>query len=188
VPLDGKFADLRPLFPGRKYVGADMRMGPGVDVVLDLHRIDLPDNTVGTVLTLETFEHVRDVQQAMKELKRILKKDGTIIISSLMNFPIHEHPSDYWRFTPEAFKSLLDGFGSIIVESVGDQRFPHTVVGIGTNEQLSEHVKKQFLLALSLWKKSYSNPFKGGGIKYVLFQMCPPAILYYIRKIRHAKR
>ena len=29
-------ADLRPLFRGRRYVGCDMRPGPGVDEVMDL--------------------------------------------------------------------------------------------------------------------------------------------------------
>lgn len=33
------FADLRPLFPGLEYVGADMREGPGVDKILNLHDI-----------------------------------------------------------------------------------------------------------------------------------------------------
>ncbi len=36
--------DLRPLFEGMEYIGSDMREGPGVDQVLDLHDIDLPNN------------------------------------------------------------------------------------------------------------------------------------------------
>jgi hypothetical protein len=31
--------DLRPLFVGKDYVGCDMRAGPGVDKVLNLHAI-----------------------------------------------------------------------------------------------------------------------------------------------------
>lgn len=52
VPEQEGFADLRPLFPGKKYVGADMRKGPGVDIILNLHKINLPSESVGTVLIL----------------------------------------------------------------------------------------------------------------------------------------
>ena len=52
------FADLRPLFPGKQYLGTDVRAGPGVDRILDLHNIDLDAESVGTALALETLEHV----------------------------------------------------------------------------------------------------------------------------------
>jgi hypothetical protein len=32
-------ADLRPLFPGRHYIGCDMRRGPGVDRIEDVHAL-----------------------------------------------------------------------------------------------------------------------------------------------------
>jgi len=72
VPTQIGFADLRPLFPNAKYIGADMREGPGVDMVLDLHDIALPSNTVGTFLLLDTLEHVEYPRQAIKEIYRIL--------------------------------------------------------------------------------------------------------------------
>lgn len=126
-----ELADLRPLFAGKEYVGADMREGLGVDKVLDLHQIDLPDESVGTVLCLETLEHVEYPHTAMREIHRILKPDGIAVISSAMFFRIHNYPYDYWRFTPEAFRSLLKPFTSAFVGYAGEESFPHTVVGIG---------------------------------------------------------
>ena len=58
VPGQEGFADLRPLFPDKEYVACDMRTGPGVDQILNLHGIDLPPESVGTVLCLDTLEHV----------------------------------------------------------------------------------------------------------------------------------
>ena len=52
------YANLRELFPGKTYVGCDMRPGPGVDRVEDVTAISLPDSSAGTVLCIETFEHV----------------------------------------------------------------------------------------------------------------------------------
>jgi SAM-dependent methyltransferase len=132
VPGQEDFADLRPLFPGREYVGADMRMGPGVDKLLDLHDINLPAASVGTVLCLDTLEHVEYPHRAMEQIHRILKPNGIAVISSVMNFPIHDYPYDYWRFTPEAFKSILKPFTDSFVGFAGNERFPHTVVGIGS--------------------------------------------------------
>src|SRR3989337_2282729 len=72
VPGQEEFADLRTIFPRCDYVGADMREGPGVDRVLDLHSIDLPSESVGTVLCLDTLEHVEYPHQALREIHRIL--------------------------------------------------------------------------------------------------------------------
>ena len=124
--------DLRPLFPGREYVGADFREGPGVDRVLDLHGIDLPSESVRTVLCVETLEHVEYPAKALEEIHRILKPGGITVISSTMCFPIHDFPHDYWRFTPEAFRSILKPFSQSFVGFAGNKDFPHTVVGIGS--------------------------------------------------------
>ncbi|MBW2560150.1 MAG: class I SAM-dependent methyltransferase [Deltaproteobacteria bacterium] len=131
VPGQEDFADLRPLFPQQAYIGCDMREGIGVDTVLNLHEIDLQSESVGTVLCLDTLEHVEYPHQAMKEVYRILKPNGVAIMSSVMNFPIHDYPYDYWRFTPEAFKSILKPFADAFVGFAGNENFPHTVVGIG---------------------------------------------------------
>ena len=86
-----------------------MREGPGVDRVLNIHEIDLASESVGTVLMLDTVEHVEFVRKAMEEVHRILKPSGILVVTSVMNFPIHSHPYDYWRFTPEGLKKLIEG-------------------------------------------------------------------------------
>ena len=131
VPGQEELADLRPLFPSKEYIGADMRPGPGVDVVLNLHEIDLPSASCGLVILADTIEHVEFPRQAIAEVHRTLSSDGVLLISSVMNFPIHEFPHDYWRFTPQGFQSLLSHFHTSLVQSVGRDDFPHTVVGIG---------------------------------------------------------
>ena len=131
-----ELADLRPLFPGKSYIGCDMRAGPGVDRLLNLHNIDLPHHSAGTVLCLDTLEHVEYCHQAMSEIHRILVPGGICVISSVMAFPIHEYPYDYWRFTPSGFESLLRSFESRYVGHIGDARFPHTVLGVGVKGQV----------------------------------------------------
>ncbi|QFU74768.1 class I SAM-dependent methyltransferase [Halioglobus maricola] len=124
--------DLRTLFPGCEYYGADMREGPGVDVVLNLHDIDLPDASAKTVVCMDTLEHVEYPRKAMDEIHRILAPGGVAIISSVFDFPIHGYPNDYWRFTPEGFRSLLKAFSHPLVYSFGkSEESPQTITGVG---------------------------------------------------------
>ncbi len=131
--VDGQeeFADLRPFFPGKVYRGCDMRPGLGVDRIEDVHCLKIRSNSVGTVLIFDTLEHLENVHQAMKEIHRVLKPGGMVIMSSVMNFPIHDYPSDYWRFTPKAFELLLKRFAVYEVEFDGASAFPEGIYGFG---------------------------------------------------------
>jgi len=155
VQADDAAADLRPLFPGKEYVGSDFRAGPGVDQILDLHELQLPDNSVGTVMALDTLEHVEYPRRAVEEMHRVLRQGGVAIISSVMNFPIHGYPNDYWRFTPEGFRSLLQGFDEQFVGSCGsDPAFPQSVVGIGFKGKGQD--MREFEAAYARWE-AWSN-------------------------------
>jgi SAM-dependent methyltransferase len=125
--------DLRGLFAGRPYTGTDMREGPGVDRVEDLRALSLEDGSVGTALCLDTLEHCADPPQACRELARVCSPGGGVaVISSVMLFGIHEYPHDYFRFTPDGFRSLLEqGFDDVWVAGLGDPGIPMQVVGVG---------------------------------------------------------
>lgn len=145
-------ADLRDLFPDKQYIGADMREGRGVDRILDLHAIDLADASVGTVISCDTFEHVEYPRRAIEEIHRILKPDGVVVLTSVMNFPIHAYPNDYWRFTPEGFRSLLNIFDHVFVGEFGlEAAHPETVVGLGFKG--AEPNLDAFLALYEKWRK-----------------------------------
>jgi SAM-dependent methyltransferase len=150
------FADLRPIFPGQTYIGADIRPGPGVDVILDLHDIDLPAESVGTVLILDTIEHVEFPRKSIHNAHKILKPNGALIMTSVMNFPIHDYPHDYWRFTPEGFRSLMAPFTFSFVDSLGIQEFPHTVLGIAFKGNKEQDHMAGFIKEYEIWKRAWS--------------------------------
>lgn len=124
-------ADLRDLFRGREYIGCDIQEGPRVDRIEDVHNLSFSDGELGTVLALDTLEHVRDPIRAVEEMYRVLGDGGVALISSVMFFPIHAHPWDYWRFTPEGFSQLLAPFPSSLVMALGWEHMPETVMGVG---------------------------------------------------------
>ena len=124
-------ANLRGVFNATEHIGCDIQEGPGVDRIEDIHHLTFADNSVGTVICLETLEHVADPLRAVQEMHRILRPGGVLAISSLMFFPIHAHPWDYWRFTPEGFELLLQPFESRLVVAQGWDLMPEGVFGIG---------------------------------------------------------
>jgi cephalosporin hydroxylase/SAM-dependent methyltransferase len=130
APGQEAIADLRPLFAGKKYLGCDMQNGRGVDQIEDIHRLSFEDSSVGTFLLADTLEHVLDPIRGMKEIHRCLAENGIAIFTSVMDFPIHAYPNDYWRFTPEAFRALAEPFPIKAIFYGGPARLPHTVCGI----------------------------------------------------------
>jgi SAM-dependent methyltransferase len=180
VPGQEGFADLRLLFPNKKYIGCDMREGPGVDKILDLHDISIPSETVGTALCLETLEHVEFPHRALKEIYRILKPEGVVVISSAMKLHIHDYPNDYWRFTPAAFKLLLAPFSSSFVGFGGNINFPDTIVGIGFKD--GEPSLRKFRAKYIKWQKNQKKT-----IGYILESVVPPVLFPFISKIKLRK-
>jgi len=132
-----ELVDLRGLFPGKRYVGVDFRPGPGVDCVADVEQLPQADASVGTVIALSAFEHVRRFWVGFEEVYRVLRPDGVFVVSCPFYFHQHGYPSDYWRFTPEAFEVLLDRYPARILGWNGPARRPAQVWAAGCREQAS---------------------------------------------------
>jgi SAM-dependent methyltransferase len=124
-------ANLRSLFAGHDYIGCDYQEGPNVDQVEDIHKLSFADESIGTVVCVETLEHVADPLRGVREIHRVLKPGGVAILTSVMFMPIHAHPWDYWRFTPEGFALLLEPFETSLSFAYGFDLLPEGVHGIG---------------------------------------------------------
>src|ERR1043166_3488357 len=82
------------------YVGLDYlseRSEP--DIIGSAQAIPCPDNSFDTVTSTEVLEHVPDPLKAMREMTRVLKPNGYLILSTPMYWPRHEVPYDFFRHT-----------------------------------------------------------------------------------------
>jgi SAM-dependent methyltransferase len=139
-----EIADLRGLFPGARYLGVDLRPGPGVDEVADVEALPYPAASFGTVLALNTFEHVRRFWHGFDEVRRVLRPDGALLVTMPFYFHIHDYPSDYWRFTPEALEVLLEGYPHKILGRQGPRRRPAGVWALAFREEHPPPTREQF--------------------------------------------
>ena len=92
-------------FPNR--IGFDIQPGPNVDVVGDIHNLPFEDEKFDNILCTEVLEHLHSPQIAISEIKRVLKNNGKIILTTRFIFPLHEIPNDYYRFTKYGLKYLF---------------------------------------------------------------------------------
>jgi SAM-dependent methyltransferase len=127
VPGQQDLINLRALFPGKAYQGVDVRSGPGVDLVADVERLPHADASVGTVIAMSTFEHVRRFWRGFAEIERVLRPDGALLVSCPFALHVHNYPGDYWRFTPQALELLLENYPHKIIGWQGPDRRPGNV-------------------------------------------------------------
>lgn len=108
-------ADRRRLYDSA--LGLDLELGNGVDIAHDLEQ-PLHD-TFGLfdhVDCVSVLEHVQRPWLLCANIEKALKVGGTILISVPFVWRVHAYPSDYWRMTPEAVRTL---FPSITWETLG---------------------------------------------------------------------
>ncbi len=101
------------LFPGKRYVKQDFQDydPPCIDIICDVSEMKpVSDESYGLVLNLEALEHIAYPQKAIDEIRRILRPNGLLILTTVLYFRIHPSPKDYWRFTPDGIELLLKQF------------------------------------------------------------------------------
>jgi len=138
-------ADLRAIFPCKNYIGIDMRPGPGVDAVENVENLPRGDATVGSVLALNLFEHVERFWRGFDEIQRVLRPDGILLVSCPFHLHIHAYPNDYWRFTPEAFRLLLERLPTKIIGYHGPAKRPLDVWALAAGPEYPTILESQHL-------------------------------------------
>ncbi|WP_316367015.1 class I SAM-dependent methyltransferase [Candidatus Thiodiazotropha sp. CDECU1] len=103
------------------YTGLDIHQGDNVDVVGDVHALSshLPTEHYDAVFSISVFEHLAMPWKAVIEINKTLKPGGLLYVSTHPAIPPHEMPWDFWRYSIETFKTLLnERTGFQIIESI----------------------------------------------------------------------
>lgn len=157
LPGYDKLSNLRPHFTDRRYIGCDVRFGPGVDQLHDAQQLSLRDESVGTVLLLEILEHLPEPQRALAEAHRVLRDDGLLLLSVPFTYRLHGFPSDYWRFTASGVHLLLGQFADTLVVAVGPRLKPAFVFAVAAKSASARFAAQKLELRARI-EDSFQQP------------------------------
>jgi SAM-dependent methyltransferase len=124
-------APYKKLIPHERYIGIDREDRNGVSDVLvaDINeRFPLSDDIADLVLCTEVLEHTKDPKHVLRELYRILKPGGTIILTTPMTWPLHEIPNDYYRFTRFGLAHMFDEAGFLVIALEDSNGYLYTLL------------------------------------------------------------
>ncbi|MEM6672643.1 MAG: methyltransferase domain-containing protein [Planctomycetota bacterium] len=86
-----------------------------VQVFGDGAALPVLEGSVDTVLSTEVLEHVPDPRALVDEMARVLRPGGHLLLTVPFIQPLHELPSDYFRFTPSSLRRFVEDAGLEVV-------------------------------------------------------------------------
>ncbi|MGE5620950.1 MAG: class I SAM-dependent methyltransferase [archaeon] len=129
IYLKGKLLDFgcgnkpyKSLFNVKEYIGLDIEESghahhnENIDVYYDGNTIPFDDCTFDSIFSSEVFEHVFNLEQILRELYRVLKPGGHILVTLPFVWEEHEIPFDFARYTSFGIKNLMEKQGFKIVK------------------------------------------------------------------------
>ena len=81
------------------------------DIVADITNMpQVKSDSIGSIICLDTFEHVTKPWLAIDEIYRIMKPDGILVLDVPFIWDYHKHEEDYYRYTPMGLEVLCEKF------------------------------------------------------------------------------
>ena len=78
-----------------------------IDVVCDFaKKLPIKSESVEAILCSNVFEHLSEPEICMKEISRVLKKNGKALILIPFIIKLHQEPFDFYRYTKHALKYI----------------------------------------------------------------------------------
>ncbi len=97
------------IFRRQQYESCDMPGGfyrQQHDVECFLHEIPRPNDTYDAIVLTQVLEHVPEPEAVLRELNRVLKPNGRLLVSVPLSSPLHGEPWHFFHFTHYALAGL----------------------------------------------------------------------------------
>lgn len=121
----------RPYFAHCAYKAHDFGQEPRtighytpLDYQSDILEIPVPDHSFDVVLCTEVLEHVPEPIKAVRELTRILRPGGTLLLTAPLGSVLHQEPYHFYGgYTPYWYRRFLNEAGCEVISIDANQGF-----------------------------------------------------------------
>ena len=103
------------------WVGVDINPESKATFVIESNKAYPFENEVFDAIILSfSIEHIANLDLLIKELTRVLKQGGIVVIRCPFLYPLHDTPDDYWRFSLEGLAILFSNFKMVKFNYAGN--------------------------------------------------------------------
>lgn len=132
VPL---FASYRSLVT--KSVCADwwytLHKNEHLDLIVDLtQKLPFADCSFDSVLLTDVLEHIAEPMQLMREVSRIMRMGGKVIVGVPFLYWLHEEPHDYYRYTRFALQRFCNESRLSVLELYAYGGLPEVMIDLAS--------------------------------------------------------
>src|ERR1044072_652883 len=112
-------SNFRNWFPN--LVAANVSSNSHIDAQADAYRLRFRYDISGFAVCTRVWEHTHSPELVLRELQRVLKPGGKLLLTTPFAFPIHYAPTDYYRFTRFGLTHLLNDWEiESLIEATSD--------------------------------------------------------------------
>jgi SAM-dependent methyltransferase len=146
------------------------------DLYYDGSTLPFPDASFETVLSVQVLEHTPQPAHLVREMARVLRKDGLLILNAPFSFRLHEEPHDFFRYTPHGLRALCAEAGLEVAE-IWSQRDLWSVLAHKLNSFLAFRVVAVQGTAQKLDKLQHEAPTSAKGRPWLIPLVVGPMAL-----------
>lgn len=163
--LKGKLLDFgcgskpyRELFDVEEYIGVDIEesghshKNESIDVYYNGKELPFEDHFFDSIFSSEVFEHVFELDNILRELHRVCKPNGHILITVPFVWDEHEVPYDFGRYSSFGIKYILEKHGFEIITQTKTTNYVETITQMWC-AYISQHILRNKVIRIIL------NPF-----------------------------
>jgi len=140
------------------------------DIIASSENMPIENDSVDTVIFTEVLEYIDDPRESIKEIYRVLRKEGVAIITTPFLYPVHgDDKFDKLRFTKSYLMDLFQEKFSIIkiepMGSVGSVIFDILRISLGYAIESNKSKVGHKILNKLLWKSLFLFKYLDNSLK-----------------------
>lgn len=143
-----------------QYIGLDypptgaVLYGAKPDVFGTADALPYRTGSIDAVVMLEVLEHLEHPEATIREISRVLKEEGLLLLSVPFMYPIHDEPQDFQRYTKYGLRREIRSKSFEILEMhqvLGSVKSTGLIVNLSISGSLIAALRERSVKALAVF-------------------------------------